>query len=158
MQAGCKRVLGLLYLTRKPLLPQEVGRSRSRTVAWGSWEGSGWSLSGSSICGALHAEPMPGRVSSAFQNALCQWACCLTASHEAAPLGLMEGHRCQRQTMFLLLVMSCRDWEPSTLWCQMIPKRRPSALLGPLPSLCLSITPKGASEGSSEGADLSSGG
>ena len=69
---GCKQVLGLFSLTHKPLLPQEVGRSHSRTVAWGTWEGSGWSLSGSSICGALHAEPTPGRVSSAFRNALCQ--------------------------------------------------------------------------------------
>ena len=84
--------------------------------------------------------------------------CCVSLSNLSPSLGLMEGHCCQRQTMFLPLVMSCRDWEPSTLWCQMIPKRRPSALLGPLPSLCLSITPKGASEGFSKGADLSSGG
>lgn len=137
-----KRVLGLLYLTRKPLLPQEVGRSRSRTVAWGSWEGSGWSHNQA----AASVGPCMLRTRLAGSAPLSRMLCAsgpAVSLHEAAPLGLMEGHRCQRQTMFLLLVMSCRDWEPSTLWCQMIPRGGLLPCWAPCPSLCLSITPKG---------------
>lgn len=154
----CQAVLRLFSLTHKPLLPWAVGRSHSKTVAWGSWEGSGWSLSGSSICGALHAKLTPGSQLRFPECSVPVGKLSHCPPRGSPSLGLMEGPCCQMQTMFLPLVMPCRDWEPSALWCQVIPKRRPSALPGPLPSLCLSITPKGASGGSSEGTDFSSGG